>query len=282
MTSVVDALRRDFEKLEVQVTTLGETLSSRMEDVEAAIINTDLRVDKLEDMLRQAPMTSDAVEAMIDNRFKELLSNTSSGARSPDPHGNMVNKRFVTMVVGNMDGLGDLSQATEWLKSKLASLSGPTPSKIYSKGAFSGIMFAEFINTDSRDKAVELLRKAGCTNGDKKIWATEDRSAPERAARNYCLGLKRILKGEWEIPYNISVSNEAPYIVTVGGEHALTAKVVGNSVEYEWQGEWATWSELHGNPLIKDLAKKSDDLLQRAFQGLKGSAKGGAKGRGPH
>ena len=89
MTSVVDALRHDFGKLEVQVTSFGETLESRMEDVEASIINTDLRVDKLEDMLRQAPMTSEAVEALIDSRFKELLSThssfTSSATALPTP-----------------------------------------------------------------------------------------------------------------------------------------------------------------------------------------------------
>ena len=141
---------------------------------------------------------------------------------------------------------------------------------------------AEFADKDVRDQAVMLLRGAALTHGDKKVWASEDRSAPERAARNFCLGLKRVLKEEWEVPYYITFNSEAPYIFKVGGEHALTASVSGNNVVYEWQGEWATWHKLHNHAAIKDLKKKSDDLLARATQGLKGGAKGGAKGHMPH
>ena len=101
----------------------------------------------------------------------------------------------------------------------------------------------------ARDKAVEFFffRNAGYTAGDKKVWAAQDRTVPDRAARNYCLGLKRLLKDEWQIGYTITVSEEAPYVVTVGGEHALTAKIVNHSVDYQWQGEWLTWVELHSH-----------------------------------
>ena len=99
----------------------------------------------------------------------------------------------------------------------------------------------------------------------------------ERAARNFCFGLKRILKSEWEVPYAISITDEAPYVVTVGGEHALTANVTKTAVNYDWQGEWGTWAELHEHPLIKELSQKCADIVSRAAAGMKGQAKGGCK-----
>ena len=47
-------------------------------------------------------------------------------------------------MIGNLDGLADLETATSWLKDKLAFLKAPSPAKVYSKGAFKGIIFAEF------------------------------------------------------------------------------------------------------------------------------------------
>ena len=111
----------------------------------------------------------------------------------------IVSKRSVTMVVGNLDGLGGLAKATDWLTERLQSLSAPAPSKVYTKGDFRGIIFAEFGSTDARDQAVLALRGAALTNGDKKVWASEDRSPAQRAARNFCLGFKRVLKEQFQV-----------------------------------------------------------------------------------
>ena len=70
----------------------------------------------------------------------------------------------------------------------------------------------------------------------------------------------------------------SPYVVTVGGEHALTARVLDNTVEYDWQGEWATWRDLHDHPLVIDLQSKCKELIAKASAGKKGGAKGGNKG----
>ena len=53
MTSIVERLRQDFEKLDLKVTTMGETLSSRLSDVEANITTTEVRVDKLEHLCEE-------------------------------------------------------------------------------------------------------------------------------------------------------------------------------------------------------------------------------------
>ena len=92
-----------------------------------------------------------------------------------------------------------------------------------------------------RDIAVDALRDAGLSSGAKRVWASQDRTIADRAARNYCFGLKRLLRTEWEVPYNIAITDEAPYIFTVGGEHALTVTVSNDTVEHQWQGvSWAS------------------------------------------
>ena len=151
------------------------------------------------------------------------------------------------------------------------------------KGEFKGILFTEFPSQVSRDTAVDLLRRASFKSGEKNVWATQDSPPADRAARNFCLGSKRVLKDEWEMPYKASVDGggDSPYIVTVGGEHALTARVDGVdgiNVFYDWQGAWATWDTLHNNSRIKELNEKSRELLARASQGMKG----GNAGKGMH
>ena len=98
----------------------------------------------------------------------------------------------------------------------------------------------------------------------------------ERAARNFCFGLKHLFKNEWNIPYTVRITDEAPYTLTVGGELALTAHVSRNEVVHEWHGEWASWDDLHKSAEVKSLLEKSNALVLRAKEGLKG--KGASKG----
>ena len=155
---------------------------------------------------------------------------------------------------------------------------------IYPKGDFKGLLFAEFSDPEARDTAVALLRSAGLKPGGKSMWASQDRSPIDRAARNFCFGLKHLFKNKWEIPYIVKVSDEAPYTVTVGGELAVTVSPTPTAVVYERHGDWATWSELHASPDVQELLQKSNDLVARATKGMKGAAalrgtKGSAKGQ---
>ena len=179
-----------------------------------------------------------------------------------------------------------------WAKDKLPSLCAPLPTKIYSKDEFKGIMFAKFASPAERNHAVELLQHAGLRGGQKRVWASQDRFPADRAARGYCFGLKRLLKTELDVPYAISITEEAPYVMTVGGEHALTVHVSSDGVFHELQGEWwATWKELHKHAAIKELGVTCNNLLARApagmkgakgIKGIKGMAKGGGRGPGNH
>ena len=139
--------------------------------------------------------------------------------------------------MGNL-GTECISEAQTWLSDKLTVLKGPQPHMMYSKDDFGGMLFAEFQDQYQRDLAVTLLKTAGIQYDGKPVWAAPDRNPVERAARNFCFGLKRVFKVDWKIPYTVQVNDQTPYTVTVGGELALTAHVSAREVVHEWHGEW--------------------------------------------
>ena len=52
--------------------------------------------------------------------------------------------------------------AEQWVYDKLWHLYGPKVKKIYAKGEFHGILFAQFDCPEDRDYAIQLLRNSGC------------------------------------------------------------------------------------------------------------------------
>ena len=157
-------------------------------------------------------------------------------------------------------------------------MGGPIPKNIYAKSEFRNIIFAEFEATLDRNTAVALLRSANIKRGMNTVWASPDREPAERAARNFCFGLKHILKNDLDNQYIIRVSEEFPFQVHVGGQLALTVCITGTTMERIWEGEWKTWDELHKHPKLMELTQKCDQILQRARAGMKGSPKGSSKG----
>ena len=275
VTASVEELRLGFSALDTRLNDFMAVVNKRLQSVESRLDVSEVRIEKLENMI------------------KNLVASRPDGAAPPQGAAQRTNmdKRHITAVIGNLDALSSMAEATTWLKDKLMVLKGPAPSNTYSKGAFKGILFAEFQGTAERDIAVDLLRAAGLQpGGGKGLWATPDRPAPERAARNFCFGLKRLFKNEWQLQYHVNISDEAPSLVTVGGEKAVMAHVEDNAVRDEWHGDWETWEELHNNQAVQDLLQKNTDMLPRASQGMKGSkgqgfkggSKGGQTGPGPH
>ena len=171
----------------------------------------------------------------------------------PDSEWKKTTLQSLTAVLGNLEGLSSLAQAQTWLKDKLSVLHGPSPIQVYGKGVYQGMVFAEFKDQFDRDLAVTLFKTAGLQQNGKPVWACQDRDPVERAARNFCFGLKKVFKEEWNIPYNVRISDEKPYTMSVGGELALTAHVSSGEVVHEWHGEWANWVELHGSSEVKSL-----------------------------
>ncbi|CAK0879715.1 unnamed protein product [Prorocentrum cordatum] len=220
---------------------------------------TDVRVEKLEHLFeetgRNPNLANDALDTNIREYVQEYMANQPNythNAAQPDYAGTQhthTDKRMLTTIIGNLDGLDDLVSATTWLQDKIEAMSGPRPSKVYAKGQYKGIIVAEFRDPGVRDLCVELLRRAGLKCGTKQVWASQDREPFDRAARSPCFGLKRLFRTEWSISDTVSVTEDLPYTITAGGEEAVT-----------------------------ESKKKANDVVTRATSGMKGSVKGSAKG----
>eukprot|EP00959_Pyramimonas_sp_CCMP1952_P456763 9473697-Pyramimonas_sp.AAC.1 len=198
----------------------------------------------------------------------------AAGLRSQYKNTDIDCKREITAVIGNMDGIDSFLEAKEWVEQKLASMTGPTPSEVYCKGEYTNIVFIEFSDTTERDTAVALFRSANYTISGKKIWATQDRPPALRAARNFCFGLKYILRDMMNVEYTIKVIDSSPLQVFVGGELAITVNFSEQGLEYSWTKEWEEWEDLQNNTQLKDLKQACDDLGLRPVPETAGTGAG--------
>ncbi|CAK0838048.1 unnamed protein product [Prorocentrum cordatum] len=208
---------------------------------------TDVRVEKLEHLFeetgRNPNLANDALDTNIREYVQEYMANQPNythNAAQPDYAGTQhthTDKRMLTTIIGNLDGLDDLVSATTWLQDKIEAMSGPRPSKVYAKGQYKGIIVAEFRDPGVRDLCVELLRRAGLKCGTKQVWASQDREPFDRAARSPCFGLKRLFRTEWSISDTVSVTEDLPYTITAGGEEAVTVHVESYIRKCEWHWE---------------------------------------------
>ena len=104
--------------------------------------------------------------------------------KTPDRKKN-VDKTSLTTVIGNLEGLSSLAQAQAWLKDKLSVLRGPSPTQVYGKVVYQGMVFAEFKDQFDGDLAATLLNTAGLQQSGKFVWAYQVRGPVEGAARNF-------------------------------------------------------------------------------------------------
>ena len=269
----MDDLARNFKDLDARFSDFKSVVEDRLQRMEVHIGGAELRVTKLEKMYHHLQVASRDIPSDIKKEVQVQMQKLHK-QRSEADISFATDKRCLTAV----QGLESLSRAQSWLTDMLSSVDGPAPKNIYDKGGFQGTIFAEFASHEDRDMAVALLPSAGINQDGNKIWATQDRAPVERAARNFCFGLKNLFKNVWGIPY-VHVMDGAPYSVRVGGELALMAHVTQSGVKYEWHGEWATWGDLQKSPELKELMDKSDALVARASKGMKGSGKTASAGR---
>ena len=275
ITANIGSLQTTREHLTSKYGELKDVVEARLQRMESRMDMSETRVNKLEEVGQQLQAQISKIKDFVRDEVGTVLLEKKVGVLADK---NVADKRSVTAVIGNLEGLKSLGEAQAWLKNKLAVLDSPSPTQVYAKGMYKGMVFAEFKDTFERDMAVTLLRTAGLKNDGKQVWASQDRDPVDRAARNFCYGLKRLFKEHWEVPYNVNISEVAPYTLTVGGELALTAHVSKHAIDYEWHGDWLTWKELHDSQGVKDLLQKFEELIMRTSKGSKGSVKGTSKG----
>ena len=282
----LDPMQKSMAGLERQMGELSISVDERLKKMESRMDLEGLRIDKLESIVGSISKTgvnssSFDVEAEVRKQL-QAIQQTQYGKKPYNVH--ELDKRERTAVIGGVRGFQSVDDATNWLNDKLYTLWAPLPKHngIYMKGDTDDMLFAEFASTEDRDSAVEILKRScqrDATDGS-GIWANADRPPATRAGNGFLFKLKKFLRDQMKMPYIIWVDEDASTL-KVGGELAVTARIDNdnNVVNFEWSGAWANWDELHNNPEVKELLKKSDELLQRTTKGKKGAYKGTSKGK---
>ena len=106
------------------------------------------------------------------------------GMRTQDRKKN-VDKTSLTAVIGNLEGLSSLAQAQAWLKDKLSVLQGPSPTQVYGKVVYQGMVSAELKDQFDGDLAATVLNTAGLQQNGRFVWAYQVRGPIKGGARNF-------------------------------------------------------------------------------------------------
>ena len=139
-----------------------------MQRVEVHVGGTELRVTKPKEIYHHLQVASRDIPSDIKKEVQVQMQELHK-QRSEADKSLATDKRCLTAVIGNLQGLESLSRAQSWLTDKLSSVHGPAPKNIYDKGGFQGTIFTEFASHEDRDMAGALLRSAGINQGGNKI-----------------------------------------------------------------------------------------------------------------
>ena len=258
--------------LQTEFVGLRVSVDERLRAMELRINAADVRTEKLEQLIevRPAPPTCDGKLAeQIKNMEAHIaaLRQGTSHAEATD--------RECTAVLGGLTALDDEDEAATWLTDKLASLSGPKPRDIFTKGdEFRGIIFAKFADKNQRDDAVSVLRRARCQQDGKDVWAKPDLPFEERTMRHLVFGAKRVMTdwgydkaGLWADPENGSLS--------LGGERVMCATIEGKVLKIDYGTGWQEFLNADvAHPEFKTLLQNIQDKLAKKPSKGKGKTKG--------
>ena len=253
--------------LQTEFVGLRVSVDERLRAMGLRINAADVRIDKLEQLIgvRPAPPT-------YDGKLAEQIKNMEAhiaALRQGTSHAEATD-RECTAVLGGLTALDDEDEAATWLTDKLASMSGPKPRDIFTKGdEFRGIIFAKFADKNQRDDAVSVLRRARCQQDGKDVWAKPDLPFEERTMRHLVFGAKRVMTdwgydkaGLWADPENGSLS--------LGGERVMCATIEGKVLKIDYGTGWqeflnaATWRTPNSRPCSRTSRTSSPRRPARA------------------
>ena len=168
MSTFVAELQANFSQLDYKLSDLTSAMEARLKSPGSRLDVTDVRIEKLEHIMKDVSAHPVSNNKAMEDEVRQQI--TAVQSKRPAASANLEgDKQKLTAVIGNLDALHGLAEATSWLQDKLASLSSPDPCKIYEKGAWKEMIFAEFRKSVERDTAVGLLRTAGLQSGGKQI-----------------------------------------------------------------------------------------------------------------
>ena len=268
-------IQNAIRPVEGKLASLHTVLNTRMDSMEGVLQQHDVKIAKLEDLVRDHDGEKFRIEMQdkIDEKILDLQKQIDKlGGGHAMPAADVAK----TLVVGGLQGFDSLPMATEWLTLKMKELQGPMHTGTYMKtSSFQGLMFVKFQNGYERDLAVGILRSARLKHGDENVWATQDLPIPVRARKLLLMGLRWQL-GEWGFVKKEFQIDDLYTHLRVGGKVVLKVFTEDGNLKLQWDDAWAAWDDLQQSPELQAILDKSKGILDKRGKGAGKSKAAGA------
>ena len=244
-------------------------VNKKFKSIETKIELQDVRVAKLEELVRSGPITKDdgALQCEIDQLKVEIK------ALKTKPNTDTQDDQKCTAVLGGFSSFENLEAAEKWLSEKLWDEWLPTAGNIFCKGEFKGIFYAKFGTTAERDSVVNWFRKSSIKLQGHPVWSKPDLPLHQRIIKSLLFGTKHICdKALWVEEENSTV--------TLNRKEVLRARIRDGLLEIEYGEGWEAYLHEEGYPEFKDMVKTLREKLARGEEGGKGGSKIGGKFKG--
>ena len=143
ITANINALSAGVQMLDAKNGDLRTAVENRLKEMESRMDVTQAQVAKMDELVQHFHEGMTQVEGLIKTQVEAAMREMKPGMKAQNVEAK-VDKRTLTAVIGNLEGIGSLAQAQAWLKDKVTVLQGPAPVQVYGKGTFQGMIFAEF------------------------------------------------------------------------------------------------------------------------------------------
>jgi hypothetical protein len=145
---------------------------------------------------------------------------------------------------------------------------------------FSGILFAKYPASFTRDLAVATLRSAKLAHGDQQVWATQDLPIPTRARKMFLLGLRWQL-GEWGFVKREVEIDDHYTKMAIAGKTVVQISSVQGDLKVEWAHGWAAWDEFQSSAQLQQIMDRANQVLKKQGKGT-GKSKSKDAGAAAH
>ena len=180
-----------MSNLENRVGELRQSVDARLKEIEKRIDMTEIRGAKLESL--EVPTKSPELERLTE-QMQDLENEIAAMKVGPTNRQDQGEDRTWTAVTGGLQASSCTEEAETWVRDKLWSLWAPSPSEVYCKGDYKGIVFAKFAAQVDRGEAWKALKKAALKEHGHEVWAKESLPVEVRAPKGLLFGLKYLLK----------------------------------------------------------------------------------------
>ena len=99
----------------------------------------------------------------------------------------------LTVVMGKLDNESTEAHCTSWMTKQIESICHVSPTRIYVKGEFRGMLWMVFASQSQRDLVVGSLNKQKVAMTSRVVWVALDLPLPMRVEKKFLFTLKKLL-----------------------------------------------------------------------------------------